>query len=48
MFLFLDEVAVAVLRCLTVPLPPALGAIALLGERPVDPTDVALGGAGLK
>lgn len=29
------------------PLPPALGAIALLGDRPPAPTDVALDAAGM-
>jgi len=35
-----------VFLCLTVPLPPVLGAMALLGDRPTDPTEVALGAAG--
>jgi len=45
-FLFLLEVATVVFLCLTVPLPPVLGAIALLGDRPIEPTVVALGAAG--
>lgn len=46
-FLFLVEVAGALFLCLTVPLPLVLGAMALLGERPTDPTEVALGAAGI-
>jgi len=45
-FLFLAEVVTVVFLCLTVPLPPVLGAMALLGDRPTDPTEVALGAAG--
>lgn len=45
--LFLVELfADTVFLCLTVPLPPVLGAIALLGERPTEPTEAALGAAG--
>lgn len=40
-------VVVVVLRCLTVPpLEERGAALALLGERPPDPTDVELGAAG--
>jgi len=46
-FLFLAEEVTVVFLCLTVPLPPVLGAIALLGDRPTDPTEVALGAAGI-
>ena len=45
-FLFLAEEVTVVFLCLTVPLPPVLGAMALLGDRPTDPTEVALGAAG--
>ena len=45
---FLAEVVGAVLRCLTVPPKPALGATALLGERLAAPTDVELGAAGFE
>lgn len=45
-FLFLAEEATVVFLCLTVPLPPVLGAMALLGDRPTEPTEVALGAAG--
>lgn len=46
-FLFLVELFVeTVFLCLTVPLPPVLGAIALLGDRPTAPTEAALGAAG--
>lgn len=47
-FLLLVEVVVAVFLCLTVPPPPVLGTIALLGDRPVAPTEVELAAAGLK
>lgn len=46
-FLFLAEEATVVFLCLTVPLPPVLGAMALLGDRPTEPTEVALGAAGI-
>lgn len=46
-FLLLVEV-VAFFLCLTVPPPPVLGTIALLGDRPGGPTKVALAAAGLK
>lgn len=47
MLLFLVELLDdTVFLCLTVPLPPVLGAIALLGERPTEPTEAALGAAG--
>lgn len=46
-FLFLAEEVTVVFLCLTVPLPPVLGAMALLGDRPTDPTEVALGAAGI-
>lgn len=45
-FLFLAEEVTVVFLCLTVPLPPVLGAMALLGDRPTEPTEVALGAAG--
>lgn len=35
-----------VFLCLTAPLPPVLGVIALLGERPIEPTEAALGAGG--
>lgn len=47
-FLFLAEEATVVFLCLTVPLPPVLGAMALLGDRPTEPTEVALGAAGFQ
>lgn len=47
-FLLLVEVVVAVFLCLTVPPPPVLGVIALLGDRPIAPIDVQLGATGLK
>lgn len=46
-FLFLAEDVTVVFLCLTVPLPPVLGAMALVGDRPTDPTEVALGAAGI-